>query len=37
VKTEEIVLTSDAEGAKTALDRLAELVSQGHDELPETV
>ncbi|AEW96979.1 MULTISPECIES: HPr family phosphocarrier protein [Streptomycetaceae] len=34
---EEIVLASDAEGAESALDRLAQLVSEGRDELPETV
>ncbi|MFE2375085.1 HPr family phosphocarrier protein [Streptomyces sp. NPDC059398] len=34
---EEIVLTSDVEGADAALDRLAKLVTDGLDELPETV
>ncbi|QXE34256.1 MULTISPECIES: HPr family phosphocarrier protein [Streptomyces] len=34
---EEIVLTSDADGAEAALDRLAKLVAEGLDELPETV
>ncbi|ARP72725.1 HPr family phosphocarrier protein [Streptomyces pluripotens] len=34
---EEIILTCDAEGADTALDRLAKLVSEGLEELPETV
>ena len=34
---EEIVLASDAEGADVALDRLAKLVAEGLDELPETV
>ncbi|WP_330460281.1 HPr family phosphocarrier protein [Streptomyces sp. NBC_00820] len=34
---EEIVLTSDAEGADVALDRLAKLVAEGLEELPETV
>ncbi|MEW2622272.1 HPr family phosphocarrier protein [Streptomyces sp. NPDC048106] len=34
---EEIVLTSDAEGADAALDRLAKLVAEGLEELPETV
>ncbi|MFI5808049.1 HPr family phosphocarrier protein [Streptomyces sp. NPDC051561] len=34
---EEIVLASEAEGADAALDRLAKLVSEGLDELPETV
>ncbi|WP_335933447.1 HPr family phosphocarrier protein [Streptomyces sp. PTD5-9] len=34
---EEIVLASDAEDAETALDRLAKLVAEGLDELPETV
>ncbi|MFD0395006.1 HPr family phosphocarrier protein [Streptomyces nogalater] len=34
---EEIVLASDAEGADAALDRLAKLVSEGLEELPETV
>ncbi|TDU03789.1 phosphocarrier protein HPr [Streptomyces sp. 846.5] len=31
---EEVVLTSDAEGADAALDRMAKLVSEGLDELP---
>ncbi|WP_405610943.1 HPr family phosphocarrier protein [Streptomyces sp. NBC_01511] len=34
---DEIVLTSDADGADVALDRLAKLVAEGLDELPETV
>ncbi|MGW3950592.1 HPr family phosphocarrier protein [Streptomyces sp. NPDC004752] len=34
---EEIVLASDAEGADAALDRLARLVAEGLEELPETV
>jgi phosphocarrier protein len=34
---EEIVLASDAEGAEIALDRLARLVAEGMEELPETV
>lgn len=34
---EEIVLASDAPGADEALDRLAKLVAEGLDELPETV
>ncbi|WP_329137372.1 HPr family phosphocarrier protein [Streptomyces sp. NBC_01476] len=34
---EEVVLASSAEGADAALDRLAKLVSEGLDELPETV
>ncbi|MCH0561852.1 MULTISPECIES: HPr family phosphocarrier protein [unclassified Streptomyces] len=34
---EEIVLATDAEGADGALDRLARLVSEGLEELPETV
>ncbi|MEZ3182874.1 HPr family phosphocarrier protein [Streptomyces pimonensis] len=34
---EEVVLASDAEGADAALDRLAKLVSEGLEELPETV
>lgn len=37
---EDIVLTSDAEtaeDAETALDRLAKLVTEGLEELPETV
>jgi phosphocarrier protein len=33
---EEIVLASDAEGAQGALDRLAVMVSQGLDQLPES-
>ncbi|OIV36207.1 phosphocarrier protein HPr [Mangrovactinospora gilvigrisea] len=32
---EEVVLASDADGADAALDRLAKLVSDGLDELPE--
>ncbi|MFJ3792955.1 HPr family phosphocarrier protein [Kitasatospora sp. NPDC090091] len=31
---EEVVLTSDADGAADALDRLAKLVQEGLDELP---
>lgn len=34
---EEIVLASDAEGADAALERLAKLVAEGLEELPETV
>ncbi|WP_367123908.1 HPr family phosphocarrier protein [Streptomyces phytohabitans] len=34
---EEIVLASEAEGADVALDRLAKLVAEGLDEMPETV
>lgn len=34
---EEIVLASEAEGADVALDRLAKLVAEGLEELPETV
>ncbi|GAA3798886.1 HPr family phosphocarrier protein [Streptomyces chiangmaiensis] len=34
---EEIVLATDAEGADAALDRLAKLVAEGLEELPETV
>ena len=34
---EEIVLASEAEGADDALDRLAKLVAEGLEELPETV
>ncbi|WP_328320110.1 HPr family phosphocarrier protein [Streptomyces sp. NBC_00388] len=34
---EEIVLTSDVDDADAALDRLAKLVADGLDELPETV
>ncbi|QKW09638.1 HPr family phosphocarrier protein [Streptomyces sp. NA04227] len=34
---EEIVLSSDVEGSEQALDRLAQLVAEGLDELPETV
>jgi phosphocarrier protein HPr len=34
---DEIVITSDTEGAESALDRLAKLVSEGLEELPETV
>ncbi|GAA2499011.1 HPr family phosphocarrier protein [Streptomyces thermolineatus] len=33
---DEVVLASGAEGAEAALDRLAELVSEGLDELPGT-
>ncbi|MCZ2525486.1 HPr family phosphocarrier protein [Streptomyces sp. NPDC059506] len=33
---DEVVLASGAEGAEGALDRLAELVSEGLDELPGT-
>ncbi|MFC5911779.1 HPr family phosphocarrier protein [Streptacidiphilus monticola] len=32
---EEVVLASDADGADAALDRLAKLVAEGLDELPE--
>ncbi|MEN3584360.1 MULTISPECIES: HPr family phosphocarrier protein [unclassified Streptomyces] len=32
---EEVVLTADAEGADPALDRLARLVAEGLEELPE--
>lgn len=31
---EEVVLSSDAEGADAALDRIAKLVQEGLDELP---
>ncbi|MFC8449958.1 HPr family phosphocarrier protein [Kitasatospora sp. NPDC057223] len=31
---EEVVLTSDSEGADAALDRVAKLVQEGLDELP---
>ncbi|GAA3376571.1 HPr family phosphocarrier protein [Streptomyces sannanensis] len=34
---EEIVLASGSDDADAALDRLAKLVSEGLDELPETV
>ncbi|MFI8105209.1 HPr family phosphocarrier protein [Streptomyces sp. NPDC086023] len=34
---EEIILASDADGAEAALDRLAKLVAEGLEELPETV
>ncbi|MER5492455.1 HPr family phosphocarrier protein [Streptomyces sp. LE64] len=34
---EEVVLASEAEGADAALDRLAKLVAEGLEELPETV
>ena len=34
---EEIVLSSEVDGAEIALDRLAKLVAEGLDELPETV
>lgn len=34
---DEIVLASEAEGSEGALDRLAKLVSEGLEELPETV
>lgn len=34
---EEVVLASEAEDADVALDRLAKLVSEGLEELPETV
>ncbi|MGP4000757.1 HPr family phosphocarrier protein [Streptomyces sp. 8N706] len=34
---EEIVLSSEADGAEIALDRLAKLVAEGLEELPETV
>ncbi|MEC4015828.1 HPr family phosphocarrier protein [Streptomyces sp. H27-D2] len=34
---EEIVLSTETEGADAALDRLAKLVSEGLEELPETV
>lgn len=34
---EEVVLASDAEGADAALGRLAKLVAEGLEELPEAV
>ncbi|MEU1949073.1 HPr family phosphocarrier protein [Streptomyces sp. NPDC059474] len=34
---EEVVLASDADDAEIALDRLAKLVAEGLEELPETV
>lgn len=34
---DEIVLASEADGAEDALDRLAKLVADGLEELPETV
>jgi phosphocarrier protein len=34
---EEVLLASDVDGSDAALDRLAKLVSEGLDELPETV
>ncbi|WP_405588824.1 HPr family phosphocarrier protein [Streptomyces sp. NBC_01190] len=34
---QEVVLAATADGADAALDRLAKLVSEGLDELPETV
>ncbi|KQX92657.1 MULTISPECIES: HPr family phosphocarrier protein [Streptomyces] len=34
---EEIVLASEADDSEVALDRLAKLVAEGLDELPETV
>ncbi|MER0246076.1 HPr family phosphocarrier protein [Streptomyces sp. 796.1] len=34
---EEVVLASEADGAEAALDRLAKLVAEGLEELPETV
>ncbi|WP_255953499.1 HPr family phosphocarrier protein [Streptomyces odontomachi] len=34
---DEVVLASDAQGADSAVDRLAKMVSEGLDELPETV
>lgn len=34
---EEVVLFSDTAGADSALDRLAKLVAEGLEELPETV
>lgn len=34
---EEIVLASEGEGAQAALDQLAIMVSEGLDELPESV
>jgi phosphocarrier protein HPr len=33
---EEVVLACESEGAGAALDRLAKLVSEGLDEIPET-
>lgn len=34
---EEVVLATQAKGAEAALDRLARLVAEGLEELPETV
>lgn len=34
---DEIVLASESEGSEEALDRLAKLVAEGLEELPETV
>ncbi|HCA87805.1 MAG TPA: HPr family phosphocarrier protein [Streptomyces sp.] len=34
---EEVTLAADADGAEAALDRLAKLVAEGLEELPETV
>lgn len=34
---EEVVLASDGDDAEVALDRLAKLVAEGLEELPETV
>ncbi|WP_433893220.1 HPr family phosphocarrier protein [Streptomyces sp. CA-111067] len=34
---DEVVLASEADGADAALDRLAKLVAEGLEELPETV
>ncbi|KAF4410200.1 MULTISPECIES: HPr family phosphocarrier protein [Streptomyces] len=34
---EEVVLASDSDGAEAALERLAKLVAEGLEELPETV
>jgi len=34
---EEIVLSADADGAEATLERLAKLVAEGLEELPETV
>lgn len=34
---EEVVLDSEAEGSEAVLDRLAKLVAEGLEELPETV
>lgn len=34
---DEVVLASDADGADATLDRLAKLVDEGLEELPETV